>query len=432
MSVDAGPVVRARSWVAGSDARLLLAVTGGLYLLFTVASVLLGFDLNGIARTLRRITFLSAVYAMLTLALNVQWGYAGLFNLGIAGFMAIGVYAMGMLTLPADAVTPGLGLPLPVGVVGGVLAAAGVGAVASLPALRLKGDYLAIVTVAFSEMIRLTVKSSTAQKFEVAGVTLGTGGAQGMNLPTNPVRVLFYENPELLASDPSGLGAFLFESLGSFGIRQSVVVAWAYTLVLVAFVGLFYWLLVRVGNSPFGRVLKAIREDQTVANALGKDTRGFKIKTFALGCGLMGLVAILWRFSGGYASPGLFRPIQTFYIFVALIIGGAGSNTGSVVGGAVFASLLFEGPAFFRRVVKSFVDLGSAPETLFQGVAALGRADPTPVLAYTLSDVNISALRLVLLGVVLVYLIQNRPEGLLGHRQETAASVDLAEREGNS
>jgi branched-chain amino acid transport system permease protein len=119
-----------------------------------------------------------------------------------------------------------------------------------------------------------------------------------------------------------------------------------------------------------------------------------------------------------------------FYVFVALIIGGAGSNTGSVIGGAVFASLLFEGPNFVRRVVTELVQVGSAPNTFFDAVGPLAGLDPTPLLAYTLSDVNVSALRLVLLGLVLIYLIQNRPDGLLGHRKEVASSVDLSERTG--
>jgi branched-chain amino acid transport system permease protein len=231
-----------------------------------------------------------------------------------------------------------------------------------------------------------------------------------------------------VTSAPTALGAALFDAFGTVGVQSTVVESSAYALAVVGVTGAFYWLLRRIGNSPFGRVLKAIREDEVVARALGKDTRVFKIKVFALGCGLMGAAAILWRL-GGVASTGDFRPIQTFYVFVALMIGGAGSNTGSVVGGAVFASLLFEGPNFVRRVVTAFLDVGTAPRTLADATLALGSLDPGPLIAYTFSDVNVSALRLVLLGVVLIYVIQNRPEGLLGHRKEAASSVDLADRD---
>ncbi|MFB6297089.1 MAG: branched-chain amino acid ABC transporter permease [Salinirussus sp.] len=420
------------SWVGVSDIRLLLVVTAGLYLLFTVISVLLGLDLNGLVNTIRRITFLSAVYAMLALALNVQWGYTGLPNLGIAGFMAVGVYTMGFLSTPTSSSPAGLGLPLPIGIVGGVIAAALIGVVASLPALRLRGDYLAIVTLAVSEIIRLTYRSPVFREVQVGGLTMGTGGANGFSLPENPIRILFYVEPTNIASAPSALGNVLFSAFEGLGIQPTVVVGWAYVFVLVGVVAAIYWLLARVGNSPFGRVLKAIREDELVADALGKDTRWFKIKVFALGCGLMGLTAILWRLSGGFTSPRLFRPIQTFYVFVALIIGGSGSNTGSVVGGAVFASLLFEGPSFVKRVVKQLFEVGTAPNTLFEALGALGGGNAQPLVAYTLADVSVAALRLVLLGVVLIYLVQNRPEGLLGHRKEVASSVDLWERSGET
>jgi branched-chain amino acid transport system permease protein len=294
--------------------------------------------------------------------------------------------------------------------------------------LRLRGDYLAIVTLAFGEIVRLIYRSPVFQRFRIAGVDLGTGGPQGMILPTNPIRILFYRTPTQVTSEPTALGAAVFGAFEAVGVQSTVVEASAYALVVVAAVGLFYWLLRRIGNSPFGRVLKAIREDETVARALGKDTRWFKIKVFALGCGLMGAAAILWRL-GGVASTSDFRPIQTFYVFVALIVGGAGSNTGSVVGGAMFASLLFEGPNFVRRVVTTLLDVGTAPRTLADAVVALASLDPGPLVAYTVSDVNVAALRLVLLGVVLIYLIQNRPEGMLGHRKEVASSVDLSIRE---
>ena len=207
-----------------------------------------------------------------------------------------------------------------------------------------------------------------------------------------------------------------------------MVLGWAYVGVLFIVLGMIYWLMIRIGKSPFGRVLKSIREDQTVTGALGKDTRMFKIKTFALGCALMGLIAILWRLSGGYAAPRMFKPIQTFYIFIALFIGGTGSPTGSVVGGAIFASLLFEGPSFVRRVITEYVQLSNAPDTLVGALAQLGNLDITPLVAYSIQDVSISALRLVLLGIVLVYLMQKRPDGLLGHRKAIASSVSLSEQ----
>jgi branched-chain amino acid transport system permease protein len=425
-----GRLGRARTWLAASDARLLLAVAVFLYGLFTLVSALLGFDFNGLVNTLRRITFLSAVYAMLVLALNLQWGYAGLFNLGVAGFMAIGVYTMGILSTAPSSTPPGLGLPLVVGIAGGVLAAALLGALAALPALRLRGDYLAIVTLAFAEIVRRTIRLDQLREFTIGGVAMGTGGPRGMSLPPSLASYLLYQNPTEIASEPTALGEVMFSLGEQFEVIPSVVESTVNAALLVVVVVLFYLLLTRVGNSPFGRVLKAIREDETVASALGKDTRWFKIKTFALGCALMGLAGILWRL-GAVASTADFMPITTFYVFVALIIGGAGSNTGSVIGGAVFVSLILQGPNFLRRLVSTYVDIGNQPGTIFDAVGPLAQLDIGPLLAYTLSDVNIAQLRFVLLGVVLVYLIQNRPEGLLGHRKEVASPIDLADRGGD-
>jgi len=414
---------RARSWVAGSDALLLLVVSLGLYALFTAFSVLLGLDLNGTVGTLERITFFSAVYAMLVLALNLQWGYAGLFNIGVAGFMAVGVYTMALLSRSAAESPPGLGLPLPVGILGGMIAAGLFGALVALPALRLRADYLAIVTLAFAEIIRSSARSRALDAFSIAGVELGLGGRTGMSAPADPVRHLLYAEPGNLVSDPSALGAWYFSTLGAVGIRDTIADGVLYALFLVVVVALFYWLLVRIGNSPYGRVLKAIREDEAVASALGKDVRRFKIEAFAIGAALMGLGAMLWFLKRGGVAPSNFVPEMTFFIFVALIIGGAGSNTGSVIGGVVFATLLFEGPLFVRRIVNQRMDVGTPPETIFDAFAGTEQ-----LFAYVFADVNLSALRVVLLGVVLTALIQRRPQGLLGHRKEVASSIDLGER----
>jgi len=421
----------------GGDAALLVGTMLVIYLLFALFSVALlprTVLVNGTVNTLQRVTFLSAVYAMLALALNLHWGYTGLFNIGVAGFMAVGIYTFAILTgdpgATATTGAPGLGLPLWVGFLGGMVAAAVVGLVAALPALRLRADYLAIVTIAFSEIIRIVFLSTTFQTFTLAGVQLGTGGGSGISFPTPQELALglFYRTPRNPNTDAlTPLGEAAFSTFGSVGIETSVVAGWTYAILLVVGVGAFYWLLARIGNSPFGRVLKAIREDEVVANSLGKNTNRFKVKVFMVGCALMGLGGILWKGAPGFTNPGAFLPLQTFYIFIAVIIGGAGSNTGSVIGGAVFASLLFEGPVFLRRLVENSVPVGQAPPTFVDAVAGL---DAGAFLVYTLD--NVFALRLVLVGAVLVYLMQRRPKGLLGHRKETAATIDLSVRSGEA
>jgi branched-chain amino acid transport system permease protein len=436
-----GPTSAASSTpsLLGSDVLKIVALMAGIYLLFTGFGVALGYGTNGIVNTLQRVTFLAAVYAMAVLALNLHWGYTGLFNIGVAGFMAVGAYAMMMLTAPPSAPVPGLGLPFWVGAIGGTLAAAIVGGIAALPALRLRADYLAIVTIAFAEIIRFVFRLSALQTFTVFGVRMGTGGARGISGadPDTVLTDLLFSIPivgsEVVIPIPgTGTGILIPSVLGSIsttlqgmGVVPNVVRGWVYALVLIAMVAGFYWLLTRIGNSPFGRVLKAIREDEDVARALGKDTARFKIKAFMLGCGLMGLVGILWQGSRGFINPTEnFLPQVTFFVWIAMIIGGSGSNTGSVLGGALFAALLFEGPRFAVNVVDANVELGSAPSTISAAVADLLGGDVTSMAAYVMG--NIDALRFVLVGVILIYLMQNRPDGLLGHRKETAASIDLS------
>lgn len=408
----------------GNDILLIAAVTLGIYLIFIAVGVVIGLDLNGIVSTLQQVTFLIAVYAMLALALNLHWGYTGLFNIGVAGFVAVGIYTSAMVTAPPTATPPGLGLPLPVGIVAGMIAAAIVGLVVSLPALRLDADYFAIVTLAFSEIIRLAYNSPLSS-FTIAGVELGSGGANGIGFPAidGPIRELYQTTP---------LSEIVFSITDPLGIVHNVVYGWTYTLILIVFVALFYVFLTRTAQSPFGRVLKAIREDEIVAGSLGKNTRLFKIKSFMVGCALMGLGGILWWGTKGTISPSNFKPLITFYVFIALIIGGSGSNTGSVIGAAVFAGLFYSLPKLLNQNVGRVIELlrdvlggsGTTPNTFIDAVVALTNLDATAFLAYVFA--NTSSLRFVAIGIVLVLLMQHRSDGLLGHRIETAASVDLS------
>jgi len=414
-----------------SDLRVVAGLVFGLYALFLMLSWLGGFqNAEAITSRLQSVTLLALVYVMLALALNLQWGYAGLLNLGVAGFAAVGVYTMALLSLPAEGL--GLGLPLPVGMLGGFLAATLLGALAALPAIRLRADYLAIVTLAFSEIIRLLIRSRPAAEFTLAGQTLGTGGTGSLDLPSNPVKRLLYQNPDqgafIAVENPTVVGDPLFTAGEAVGLGPALVERLVYTALLFVLALLFYWLLVRVGKSPFGRVLKAIREDELVASSLGKNTRRFKIIAFAVGCGLMALTGMLWQMNaGGSTAPATFEPELTFFVFVAVILGGSGSNTGSVVGGIVFVALLLEVPTFVQRIVDTQFGLPSEPNTILDALTGVDS-----FLGYIFADDTLSALRFVLLGIALVYLMQNRPEGLFGGRTEEASTVDLSERPGST
>jgi branched-chain amino acid transport system permease protein len=421
------------------DATLVLAVLGVIYLAYVLAGVAFGYGLRGQLNSIANLTFYVGVFGMLALALNLHWGYTGLFNIGIVGFMGIGIYTTALVSKPpvagGAAQVGGFGLPLFVGVTAGVVVAGLFGLLVALPALRLRADYLAIVTVAFSEIIRFTMMSRTFQTFTVpdtidlwlftvdpAADTVGLGGGGGLILNyTNPLeallRILFLWDPYL------GFVSFVEENFMSNNPKP-VLDGLFYGFFLLVGVGLYYALLSRTGKSPFGRVLKAIREDEDVANALGKDTDRFKLTAFVLGAALMGLGGILWYSARGSVTPPSFRPNITFFIWIALIIGGAGSNTGSFLGGAIFAGVLYQGPRYVKNLVQTAFELGDAPRNFGEAMSGFASLDPMPFILYTLDSV--SQLRLVIMGVVLIWLMHNRPEGLLGHRQETASSVDLA------
>jgi len=406
-----------------SDFGLVVLTLGLIYIGATLLTFTDG--LNSVVGLLRTLTFLGLVYALSALALNLHWGYTGLFNIGVAGFMAVGVYTMGMVVRSPDPAfgPPGLGLPLPVGILAGMVMAALAGLVVALPALRLRADYFAIVSLGISEIIRLTLQSSDFDTVLRETLAVGTGGGRGMGMPDNPVRGLFLVDGQ--AGSPTALGEFVFGTLGEggIGIANNILIGWGYVIVLAVVLVGVYLLLERLGRSPFGRTLNAIREDELVADSLGKNVNLIKIKVFMIGCGLMGLAGILWFGSQGNVSPSpQFEPPLTFYIFVAVIIGGSGSNTGSVLGGLVFASVLFEGPRRIGAVVRDTID-APTPPTFADAVATL---DPMQFLAFATD--NIAPLQFVLLGLVLILIMHRRPEGLLGDRIETAAAVDLTRR----
>jgi branched-chain amino acid transport system permease protein len=358
------------------------------------------------------------VYARVVLALNLQWGYAGLFNIGIAGFMMIAVYAMAILTTQ-------IGLPYPVALIAAVAITALFGALVSLPALRLRADYLAIVTLAFAEIVRSILSSQAYSETMLAGYDVGFGGATGPDVPPDPLKILLYENPTSPAADPNTVGSAYFSLLKPIGIEDTTAEAILYVAFLAVILVFFYLLLSRLGHSPFGRVLKAIGEDEVVARSLGKDTRVFKIKAFTLGAALMGFAAILWFLESGGARPSNFKSQTTFFIFVALIVGGSGSNLGGVIGGLVFGTFLLQGPEVIETIIGQQLDPQASPQTIFD---AFGGLDP--FLAYTTS--NLASIRIILLGVFLIYLIQRRPEGIVGNRKETASTIDLERRGGEN
>jgi branched-chain amino acid transport system permease protein len=318
---------------------------------------------------------------------------------------------------------------VPVAILGGVIAAGLVGGIVALPALQLDADYFAIVTVGFSEIVRLSIQASTFSGtvqdpnldtynvVNILGFKFGTGGGRGISSPIGPVTDPLFEGSPPPAQP-------LLDITSQFGIGTTVVKGLVYVVfLLLFFLTTYYVVSQRLGNSPFGRVLKAIREDETVAQSLGKDTRWFKIKVFMLGAAMMGLAGILWRGRAGYINPPAFRPLITFYVFTALIIGGAGSNTGSVIGAIAFTSLLLNGPRRVAGLINGAFGGLPTPSDFWVAASSL---DPIMYLGFIVSES--STLKFLVVGVVIVYLMQNRPEGLMGHRKDIASSIDLSDR----
>ena len=241
-------------------------------------------------------------YAVLCLGLNVQWGQTGLFNVGVAGFVAIGAYTSAILTTPPGAHLGGFGLPIAVGWVCAMLAAAAASAAVGALTLRLRADYLAITTFGIAVTVQLFCLNAEAV----------TGGPFGIGFIPRPFAELA-ERPALF-------------SFAAFGLAALVT-----TLVYLA--------LERLTRSPWGRVLRGIRDDETAAAALGKNVTAFRLQAFALGGALMGLGGAMQAHAIGFIAPDDYLPALTFQVWTMLILGGSGSNAGAILGAVVIWAL---------------------------------------------------------------------------------------------
>jgi len=284
---------------------------------------------------LTAIATLIGVRALLTLGLNVQWGLTGLVNLGVVAFFAVGAYTSALLAVG--------GAPLVLAWIAAVALAAAAGAGLAMVALRLREDYLAIVTLGFAEVLRLGLLNES-------WLTRGANGVTGI---PRPLHARFSAHYDLF-----------------------------YLAVVLAAVLLVYAALERVRRSPFGRVLRAIREDEVVAASAGKPVFRFKVQAFALGAGVAGLAGILFAHYLAYIEPNMFLPQESLFVWLALILGGSGNNRGALLGSVVLLGLL-EGSRFAKDVIPF------------------------------LTGVRLAAAQQILVGVVLVVLMIRRPEGLL-------------------
>jgi len=249
------------------------------------------------------------IFSIFSISLNLELGYTGLYNFGHVAFFGIGAYTSSLMSLA--------GLPVTLGMACGMAVAGGVGALLAIPALRLSGDYFGIATLAFGEMVRL-----------------------------------FFLNERWLTKGPMGLPGiprpFYIEE-GVAGLPLFLVLC--FLLTLAVYVTVHY-----LTTAPFGRALKVVREDEYVAQALGKDVLSLKIRSMTVGSILAGLAGGLWAHYITYISPGDFTLNETILVLLCVVLGGRGTNWGPILG--AFVIIFFQEflrflpiPADFGRLV---------------------------------------------------------------------------------
>ncbi|WP_176480155.1 branched-chain amino acid ABC transporter permease [Mesorhizobium sp. WSM3859] len=294
------------------------------------------------------------IFSLVTLGLNLQWGLTGLFNVGLAGFVAIGAYTSALLTTPDDpARLGGFGLPILIGWLGAMFVGGIAAALTGIATLRLRSDYLAITTFGVAVVVQLVALN--AQKL--------TGGPFGIGFIPRPFGGLA-ETPLLF-------------NLSNLAIVSAVTLA-------------AYLALEHLTRSPWGRVLKALREDERAAISLGKSARFYRIQAFAVGGAIMALAGALQAHFIGFIAPDNYLSILTFQVWVMLIVGGSGSNAGAIAGSVLVWAI-------------------------WAGSGAL-----TSVLFAPEQQARAASLQIVAIGVMLCVILLVRPNGIFGERPRRA------------
>jgi branched-chain amino acid transport system permease protein len=294
---------------------------------------------------------MALTFAIICLGLNVQWGQTGLFNVGVAGFVAVGAYVSALLTTPdAPGRLGGFDLPMLVGWIGGALATALVTLLVGALTIRLRADYLAIATFGVAVAVQLCLLNLEAV----------TGGPFGIGFIPRPFGSM--------AGDP------LLFGLLNLAILAAVVVA-------------LYVALERLLRSPWGRVLRAIREDEAAALALGKSAVRFRLQAFTIGGAIMGLAGATQAHFIGFIAPDNYSPTLTFQVWAMLIVGGSGNNRGAILGAIVVWGIW--------AISASAVSAIFPPD----------------------QQARAAALQIVMIGVALCAILLLRPRGILGEVQ---------------
>ena len=309
----------------------------------------------------------TAAYALGAIGLNIHFGLTGLLNMGQAGFMLLGAYGFAIATIA--------GWPLWAAVVVAMAAAAVFALILGIPTLKLRGDYLAIVTIAAAEIVRLVGRSTALT--EITGASSGLRGNEYKHTFT---------------------GASPFPdtvwSLGPFSYATNASNSWWIRIVAWVVVGLACLLVYLLIKSPWGRVLKGIREDEDAVRSLGKNVYSYKMQSLILG-GVIGAVAgIIYVLPRAVQPDSMGRPM-TFFIWTILLLGGAATVFGPVLGSIIF----WAGLMLIKTVMRDGV-----PTSVMRGE-------------------QIEAFGWIIVGITLMLLVIFRPQGILGDKKELAINV---------
>jgi ABC-type branched-subunit amino acid transport system permease subunit len=300
----------------------------------------------------------AGIYTLFALGLQVQFGFAGLLNFGHVAFMGIGAYTMAILVVKED-------LNMWVAAGCGIVLAMLAGVLLGLPTLRLRADYFAITTIAFSEILRYVATNEDRL----------TGGSQGTINLAGIGRTAQYD---------SAWQSFLSKVEGSLNVSDDVatlILVWSVAALAVGAV----WIAMR---TPWGRVLKGIREDEDAVASLGKNVFAYKLQALAIGAALGAVAGLFYAWQFSFFSPDDFAPLLTFFAWMIVILGGVGRAWTVPVGAIVFG-VIFAGTRFFDFLPFSLLD--------------------STERAYV---------RLIVIGLVIIGLMLFRPQGIFGSRDE--------------
>ena len=344
------------------------------FLLVAIALAALPWVAGLIGNSWVRILNIALLYVMLALGLNIVVGFAGLLDLGCIAFYAVGAYVYGLLASPhltdnfetiAALFPDGLHLSIWLMIPLGALTAALFGVLLGAPTLRLRGDYLAIVTLGFGEIIRLFLNNLNAP------VNI-TNGPQGINM-IEPVQIA---------------GVRFSRTVDLFGIEVPALHLYYY--LFLALTLLIILVCMRLQNSRIGRAWTAIRDDEIAAKSMGINTRNMKLLAFALGASFGGVAGAMFSAFQGFVSPESFGLMESIIVLCMVVLGGMGHIPGVILGALLLAGF----PEMLRQVV-------------------------TPVQEFLFGTVLVDAeiLRSLIYGLTMVLVMLYRPNGLWPQRK---------------